>query len=243
MERYFELRDYLAETWDLAKVGGLAGVGPADDDAAAGGERPGPAAGDRLEARARADRLGQARRAAGGAPPVRGVARLRVGRGQPHPRHPPRPGQGAPRPGRASRAADAGWSGGVPGLGRGAAHERLRALPALPRAQRRSPPRVRVLFRGRRALRRPARRLRAGDEDGRGARGLRPPAGRARPARGRGVGAGDRRLVPARALPDRGAAGDAVRAALPVRVPRGHLADRPGRSTRSRRRSARRTSG
>ena len=97
-----------------------------------------------------------------------------------------------------------GVGGGLPGLGRGAADERLRALPSLPRAQYRAAPRLRVLLRGRRALRRPARRLRAGDEDGRGAGGLRAPAGRARPADRRGVRAGNRRLVPPpRAVPGR----------------------------------------
>src|SRR4029077_341918 len=127
---------------------------------------------DHLEDGPPAGRLGGARRAARGAPALRGEPRLRLRRGQPDPGCAPRPREGGQRPGRAPRGPGPGVGGGLPGLGRGAADERLRALPSLPRAQCRASLRVRILLRGRRALRRPARRLRAGDEDGRGARGL-----------------------------------------------------------------------
>ena len=167
---------------------------------------------DHLEGRPRAGRLGGARRAARGAPAVRGEPRLRLRRGQPDPGCAPRPREGGQRPGRAPRGEARASAEAFPVWVEARADERLRALPSLPRAQCRASPRVRILLRGRRALRRSARRLRAGDEDGRGARGLRAPAGRARPAHRRGLRAGDRRLVPPpRALPGRSPAGAADR--------------------------------
>ena len=79
--------------------------------------------------------------------------------------------------------------------------ERLRRLPAVARPAARAEARVhRVLRAGRRAVRHPARRLRAGDDDGRGAGRLRPAQERARAA-------------------DRGAA-DAAAASATARSPR-----------------------
>ena len=137
-----------------------------------------------------------------------------------------------------------GVGGGLPGLGRGAADERLRALPSLPRAQCRASPRVRLLLRGRRALRRFARRLRAGDEDGRGARGLRAPAGRAHPADRRGLRARNRRLVsPPRAVPGRSPAGARPVHSRTLRLPRGQRGGSIRSSIPSPRRWRRTTSG
>ena len=140
-------------------------------------------------------------------------------------------------------SADASRGGGIPGLGRGAPHERLRALPPEPRAERRPPARVRGLLRGGRAVRRAARRLRAGDEDGRGARGVRPTARRARPDRRRGVGAGRSTTrasaATSRSMPSGRCRGCCSRGSASARTPGGSTRS----STRSRRRSARRTSG
>ena len=134
-------------------------------------------------------------------------------------------------------------SRGVPGLGRGAGDQRLRALPAVPRAEHRAAARVRIVLRGRRALRRAARRLRAGDEDPAGARRLHPAPRGSRPPGRRAVGPGDRRLVPLRRLPGRTAAGDAARSCSSA----SGSARAAGASTRWRirspPRSGRRTSG
>ena len=74
------------------------------------------------------------------------------------------------------------------------------ALPRAARAQRRAaPPLRRLLPADRRAVRHPARRLRAGDEDGRGDAHLRRDQGRARPAHRRAARSRGRRLVPLRA--------------------------------------------
>ena len=59
--------------------------------------------------------------------------------------------------------------------------ERLRRLPALARPASRVEAGVHLVLRGdRRPVRHPARRLRAGDDDGRGAKRLRPAPGRVR---------------------------------------------------------------
>src|SRR5439155_9501359 len=83
---------------DLRPGAGLVAprLGPGDDDA--GGRRAGPrrAAGDDRPRRARAARLGRARKAARGAPGRGGIAPVRVGRGEPDPRRAPRPREGKP---------------------------------------------------------------------------------------------------------------------------------------------------
>src|SRR5581483_5093269 len=86
-------------------------VGPADDDAAAGRRGARAAAGDGVEAGARPARLRRPRPAPRPARAVRGVARLRLDRGEPDPRRTPRPREGAPRAGRAAGGGSARGGG------------------------------------------------------------------------------------------------------------------------------------
>ena len=125
----------------------------------------------------------------------------------PDPHDAPRLRQVAPRPGRAGRRDDRRGRRGARRLGEGARGQRLRALPPPPRARGRAEAPLHRLLRGlRRAVRRPPRRLRAGDEDGRGARGLRRPEGRARAADRRDRLGRRRRRVHVRPVADRRAA-------------------------------------
>ena len=169
---------------------------------------------------------------------------LRLGRGQPDPRHPARLGEGPPRPVRPPRRDVPRLVARAAGVGRGARELRFRALPAAAATEPRAPAAVRRLLRRlRRALRRAARRLRARDDHGRGPRRLRPAEGASRcrssPRRQR-----DGEPPPPRpSVPPRGA--EAVRvarcssASASIAAPGGSI--RP--CTRSRARSARTTSG
>ena len=135
---------------------------------------------------------------------LRAGAGLRLRRREPDPHDAPRLGEGAPRPGRAGRRDDRRGRGRPRRLGESAGRERLRALPPPPRARGRAEAPLRRVLRGlRRAVRRPPRRLRAGDEDGRGAPGLRRPEGRARAADRRDRLGRGRRRVHGRPLADR----------------------------------------
>ena len=112
------------------------------------------------------------RRAPRRAPRARGVPPVRLRRRQPDPRHPPRLGEGAPRPGRPRRRAD---EGGVRGHGGWVvARERrttTRAFrPWLDRHLELKREYIACFEPDRRPVRHPPRRLRAGDDDGRGAR-------------------------------------------------------------------------
>ena len=190
-----------------APVPGAALLGPDRDDAA--GRRPGPraAADDARPDRAREVRLRRHRRAARGSHRVRAAARLRLRRGVADPHDPPRLRQVAPRPGRARRRDDRRGRRGARRLGEGARGQRLRPLPPPPRARGRAEAPLHRLLRGlRRAVRRPPRRLRAGDEDGRGAGGLRRPEGGARAADRRDRLGRRRRRVHVRPVADRRAA-------------------------------------
>ena len=85
--------------------------------------------------------------------------------------------------------------------------QRLRPLPPPPRARGRAEAPLHRLLRGlRRAVRRPPRRLRARDEDGRGTGGVRRPEGRARAADRRDRLGRRRRRVHVRPVADRRAA-------------------------------------
>ena len=112
--------------------------------------------------------------------------------------------EGRPGAGRAARRDGAGGLGVRAGLARGEGDVELRHLPAAARAQRRAAaPLRRVLREDRRAVRHPARRLRAGDEDGGGHAHLRRDQARARPPDRRSAQPRGRRLVPRQRLPDR----------------------------------------
>ena len=114
---------------------------------------------------------------------LRAGARLRLGRREPDPHDAPRLGEGESRSRRPRGRDDRRRRRRARRVGEGASRERLRPLPPPPRARGRAEaPLRRVLRRLRRAVRRPPRRLRAGNEDGRGAPGLRRPEGRARAA-------------------------------------------------------------
>ena len=160
---------------------------------------------------------------------ARGVARLRLGRREPHPRHAPRLGEAAPRPDRAPRRADPRGGARQPGLDRGARDERLREVPSGARAQPRpEAPLRRVLRVGGLAVHAAPRRLRAVHEDVRGRRGVRDDP--ARPRRARARGAARRRVVPRAAVPGR-RAGGVLRADPRHARPRGGLV--PPRSDRA----------
>src|SRR5581483_9323036 len=113
---------------------------------------------------------------------------------------------------------------------RAAADERLPALPARARAQRRAAAPLRGLLRRGRAVRRPPRRLRARDEDGGGASRLRPAEGGPRAADRGGRPRRRGRLVPLRPVPAAGAAGARAHRPRPLRLPRGDVAHRPDRA-------------
>ena len=126
------------------------------------------------------DEIGSPARAAASA---RGVARVRLGRREPHPRHAPRLGEAAPRPDRAPRRADPRGGARQPGLDRGARDERLREVPPGARAEPRAEAALRRVLRvGRLAVHAAPRRLRAVHEDVRGRRGVRDDPPGARPS-------------------------------------------------------------
>ena len=133
---------------------------------------------------------------------ARDGARPRLGRCEPGPGHPPRMGEGAPRPGRDRSRLGTRGRQGARRLARGARQERLLDLPAgAPARARRRAAVGGADGAGRLAVRRVPRRVRAGDDDRRGESGLRrAPAradrDRARRRRARG------RLVPRGRLSD-----------------------------------------
>ena len=131
---------------------------------------------------------------------ARGVARLRLGRREPDPRHPPRLGEAAPGPDRAADGDDPRGRARQPGLDRGAGDQRLPEVPPGARTQPRAQaPLRRVLRVGGLAVHAAARRLRAAHADVGGGGGVRHDPPRAR--RAREGGAARRRVVPAPALP------------------------------------------
>ena len=182
-------------------------LGPAGQDAARRRRGPRRAAGDPQPDLPRGAHLRRDGTAARQAVGLRGVAAVRLVRGEPDPARPSRLGEGTARAGRAARRDVARRLPRDAGVGQGATGLGLLAVPARPSQQLRpAPPVRRVLRRLRRAIRRPARRLRARHEDGRGASRLRSAQGRAGTA-GRRRPRGGRASGTRRELPDRPAEG------------------------------------
>ena len=153
---------------------GAARVGPARDDAAARSACTGRDARDGRPHPAHEVHRSGARNAARRPPRLGRAAGLRLLRGQPHPRHGARLAEGEPRSRRASGRAYARVRARLRGLGRRAQEQRLRVVPAVPAREHRPVQALRRVLRARRrAVRHPARRLRARPQDRRGATHLR----------------------------------------------------------------------
>ena len=196
-ERFAELKERLADDPRSPSRARDALLGSDGDDAAGRGAVRAAQADDALHARPREVRRRRDRRAARRARAVAGAARLRLRRGVACP--PARAATGTRRaasapssPREMTRAAAEGhdiWA---------KAREESdysQFLPHLEHSVELKRRYIDVLRRLRRAVRRPARRLRAGDEDGRGTRRLRRAEAGARAADRRGrLGRGRRRV-------------------------------------------------
>ena len=175
-------------------------LGPEGRDAA--GRPPRSRRGD---GHGRTNRAREVRRRRDRPPPrpaatARGVARLRLGRREPDPRHAARLGEAAPGPDRAADGDDPCGCARQPGLDRGAGDQRLPEVPPCARTQPRAQaPLRRVLRVGGLAVHAAARRLRAAHADVGGGGSVRDDPPRAR--RARAAGPSRRRVVPAPALP------------------------------------------
>ena len=189
------------------------------------GRRPAPRRSPRSAASRTIDSATTNRLAPRAPATARGVARVRLGRRQPHPGHPPGLGEGAARPLRPSHGAS--FAPPPPGISMWVEARRnddFAALPVLERNLELEEALRRVLRVGRLAVHRAPRRLRALHEDDRGRRDLRRRQARARDCP-RGPG---RRRVNRRAV--RGAPPARVRSARRRdRVHGRRLADRPDR--------------
>ena len=188
------LKERLAEISDLSKAVGVLGLGPEGRDAARR-----PSGSRRGDGHGRTNRAREVRRRGDRPPPrpaatARGVARLRLGRREPDPRHPARLGEAAPSPDRAADGDDPCGRARQPGLDRGAGHQRLPEVPPGARAQPRAQaPLRRVLRVGGLAVHAAARRLRAAHADVGSGGGVRDDPPRARRAREGGAHASTRR--------------------------------------------------